>query len=215
MATFHGAQFLKARRMQPRGLVGAVVLLIAAVSLGGKVAAQGVIRSVNGDWQIRCDTLPGAKDEQCALIQTVMAEDRPNVGLKIIVLKTADGKTTLMRVEAPLGVLIPSGLGLKIDNDDVGRAGFVKCSVGGCLAEVVMDANLIQKLRNGQTATFIIFQSPEEGGEPGGGVGDVLGRDPGLDPWKDLLQPVVQRLGDLPALGARPGQNDIHRCSLK
>jgi invasion protein IalB len=163
MATFHGAQFLKARRMQPRGLIGAVVLLIAAVSLGGKVAAQGVIRSVNGDWQIRCDTLPGAKDEQCALIQTVMAEDRPNVGLKIIVLKTADGKTTLMRVEAPLGVLIPSGLGLKIDNDDVGRAGFVKCSVGGCLAEVVMDANLIQKLRNGQTATFIIFQSPEEG----------------------------------------------------
>jgi invasion protein IalB len=149
--------------MRRTGLVGAVVLLIAAGASGGKAAAQGAIRSVHGDWQIRCDTLPGAKDEQCALIQTVMAEDRPNVGLKVIVLKTADGKTTLMRVEAPLGVLIPSGLGLKIDNNDVGRAGFVKCSVSGCLAEVVMDANLIQKLRNGQTATFIIFQSPEEG----------------------------------------------------
>jgi invasion protein IalB len=50
------------------------------------------------------------------LIQSVTAEDRPNVGLTVIVLKTADQKSRLMRVLAPLGVLLPSGLGLKIDN---------------------------------------------------------------------------------------------------
>ena len=32
-----------------------------------------------------------------------------------------------MRVVAPLGVLLPSGLGLKIDNAELGRAGFVRC----------------------------------------------------------------------------------------
>jgi len=68
-----------------------------------------------------------------------------------------------MRVVAPLGVLLPSGLGLKIDNQDVGRAGFVKCLPNGCLAEVTMNDTLINQMRNGQTATFIIFQSPEEG----------------------------------------------------
>ena len=31
------------------------------------------------------------------------------------------------------------------------------------LAEVVMDENLLTQLRTGQTATFIIFQTPEEG----------------------------------------------------
>ena len=46
-------------------------------------------------------------------------------GLTVIVLKTADQKSKLMRVVAPLGVLLPSGLGLKLDNQDVGRAGFV------------------------------------------------------------------------------------------
>ena len=51
---------------------------------------QGVVRSAHGDWQIRCDTPPGAQSEQCALIQSVTAEDRPNVGLTVIVLKTAD-----------------------------------------------------------------------------------------------------------------------------
>jgi len=135
------------------------------VLLGASIpaAAQGTVKSVHGDWQIRCDTPPGAQGEQCALMQIVAAEDRPNVGLTVIVLKLADQKTRLMRVVAPLGVLIPTGLGLKIDQTDVGKTAFVRCLLNGCIAEVLMDENLIKLLRTGQTATFIIFQTPEEG----------------------------------------------------
>jgi invasion protein IalB len=137
--------------------------LLAPLAIAAPAASQGTVRSVHGDWQVRCDTPPGAQSEQCALIQSVTAEDRPNVGLTVIVLKTADQKSRLMRVLAPLGVLIPSGLGLKIDNTDVGRAGFVRCLPNGCVAEVVMDDTLIGQLKTGQAATFIIFQTPEEG----------------------------------------------------
>ena len=144
-------------------LAGTAILLAAVTGYCSSAAAQGAVRSVHGDWQIRCDTPPGAQGEQCALMQSVTAEDRPNVGLTVIVLKTTDQKNRLMRVVAPLGVLLPSGLGLKIDNNDVGRAGFVRCLPNGCVAEVVMDDTLISKLRSGQTSTFIIFQTPEEG----------------------------------------------------
>jgi invasion protein IalB len=140
--------------------VGALAVLATA---GAPLRAQGTVKSVHGDWQIRCDTPPGAQGEQCALIQSVTAEDRPNVGLTVIVLKTADQKSRLMRVLAPLGVLLPSGLGLKIDAADVGRAGFVRCLPNGCVAEVQMDENLLKQLRSGQQATYIIFQTPEEG----------------------------------------------------
>jgi invasion protein IalB len=152
------------------GLAGrpvAAVILIAAAFLALPPAeqafAQGAVRSVHNDWQVRCDTPPGAQGEQCALIQSVTAEDRPNIGLTVIILKTADKKTRLMRVIAPPGVLLPSGLGLKIDNAEIGRAGFVRCVPNGCVAEVIMDDNLVSKLRTGQSATFIIFQTPEEG----------------------------------------------------
>jgi invasion protein IalB len=137
--------------------------LAASASTVERATAQGAVKSVHNDWQVRCDTPPGAQNEQCALMQSVMAEDRPNVGLTVIVLKTADQKSRLMRVVAPMGVLLPSGLGLKIDQADVGRAGFVRCQPNGCVAEVVMDDNLLKQLRAGQTATFIIFQTPEEG----------------------------------------------------
>jgi invasion protein IalB len=143
--------------------LAAACLALAAVSAPGAAYAQGAVRSVHGDWQIRCDTPPGAQAEQCALIQSVVAEDRSNAGLTVIVLKTADQKSKLMRVVAPLGVLLPSGLGLKLDNVDVGRAGFVRCLPNGCVAEVVMDDKLLAQLRTAKTATFIIFETPEEG----------------------------------------------------
>ncbi len=150
-------------RPMATALGGAVIAMALLAAGAGDAFAQGAVRAVHGDWQIRCDTPPGAQSEQCALMQSVTAEDRPNVGLTVIVLKTTDQKSRLMRVVAPLGVLLPSGLGLKIDNNDVGRAGFVRCLPNGCVAEVVMDDKLIDQLRNGQTSTFIIFQTPEEG----------------------------------------------------
>jgi invasion protein IalB len=152
-------------RLSSAGRWSLRVSLAAAALLGltAAASAQGAVRSVHGDWQIRCDTPPGAQTEQCALIQSVVAEDRSNAGLTVIVLKTADQKSKLMRVVAPLGVLLPSGLGLKLDNVDVGRAGFVRCLPNGCVAEVVMDDKLLGQLRTAKTATFIIFETPEEG----------------------------------------------------
>jgi invasion protein IalB len=140
------------------------LLTAAAVTLPVSGArAQGVVRSTHGDWQMRCETPAGAKAEQCALVQNVAAEDRPNVTLLVIVLKTADAKSRLLRVVAPLGVLLPAGLGLKIDQADVGRAGFVRCLTTGCVAEVVMEDTLLGQLKAGKQATFIVFQTPEEG----------------------------------------------------
>lgn len=139
------------------------LVVLAGFVLTGKAFAQGAVKATFGDWQIRCDTPPGAQSEQCALIQSVVAEDRSNAGLTVIILKTADQKSKLMRVVAPLGVLLPSGLGLKIDDADIGKAGFVRCLPNGCVAEVVMDDNLLGRLKTAKTATFIIFETPEQG----------------------------------------------------
>jgi invasion protein IalB len=145
------------------GWLAAGALVFAFAIAGTPAQAQGVVKSKHGDWELRCETPPGASREQCALLQSVAAEDKPNVNLVVIVLKTADGKSRLLRVIAPLGVLLPNGLGLKVDQADVGRAGFVRCLPTGCVAEVIMEDKLIDQLRNGQTATFIIYQTPEEG----------------------------------------------------
>nr|WP_246028707.1 invasion associated locus B family protein [Maritalea mobilis] len=125
--------------------------------------AQGVVKGDYGDWQMTCDTPPGATFEQCALIQNVTAEDQPGVALSVIVLKTADKQTQLLRILAPLGVLLPNQLGLVLDGNDKGRAPFIRCLPNGCMAEVVLTPDLISELSAAETALFVVFKTPEEG----------------------------------------------------
>jgi invasion protein IalB len=125
--------------------------------------AQGEVKAKYGDWDLRCDTPPGAQNQQCFIMQFVTASDRENVGLSVIVMKTADKQARILRLLAPLGVLLPRGLGLRIDETDMGTTGFIRCLPNGCLSEVLMDDSLIQALRDGKQAMFIIFQTPEEG----------------------------------------------------
>lgn len=129
----------------------------------GWAQQSGNVRSRHGEWAIICDTPPGAKAEQCALIQNVVAEDRPEVGLSVVVLRTADNKAEILRVLAPLGVLLPNGLGLNVDGKDIGRAYFVRCFQDGCYAEVILEPPLLETMKKGESATFIVFQTPEEG----------------------------------------------------
>ncbi|MGB6922428.1 MAG: invasion associated locus B family protein, partial [Methyloceanibacter sp.] len=45
----------------------------------GESAATGpgsVVKETYGAWQVSCRTPPGAKEEKCALVQSVTAEDR-------------------------------------------------------------------------------------------------------------------------------------------
>ncbi|MGY6708662.1 MAG: invasion associated locus B family protein [Rhizobiaceae bacterium] len=123
----------------------------------------GGVRSSHGGWSIICDTPPGASSEQCVMMQNVVADDRPEIGLSVVVLKTADRSAEILRVLAPLGVLLPNGLGLNIDGQDIGRAYFVRCFDDGCYAEVILEEPLLTNLRDGDLATFIVFQTPEEG----------------------------------------------------
>lgn len=143
---------------------GLLALSFMSFAAAPSMAQQsGKVRSSHGAWNILCDTPAGASNEQCALIQNVVAADRPEMGLSVVVLKTADNKARILRVLAPLGVLLPNGLGLNVDGKDIGRAYFVRCFEDGCYAEVILDDQLVQTFKTGKAATFIVFQTPEEG----------------------------------------------------
>jgi invasion protein IalB len=153
-------------RAWPSALLGLLSMLaLPAGSAFGQAPTPegGTVKAQHGDWQVVCrPPPPGAKHEICALVQSVTAEDRNNVGLTVYFQKFSDGKRVL-RVFAPLGVLLPPGLGLKIDDKDVGHAPFIRCHTFACYAQVTVEETLVQQLKTGKTAVFIIFQSEEAG----------------------------------------------------
>jgi invasion protein IalB len=164
------------------GLSAAVVLILLAYGLSSSLHAQGVVRGNFNDWELRCEQQQG-KDEQCILYQNVADDKDSNINVVVVILKVADvgadgkpaAKRPVLRVIAPLGVLLPRGLGLRIESatekdaagkpavKDIGSTGFVKCVPSGCVAEVEIDDKLNTELKNGTSATFIIFDKPSEG----------------------------------------------------
>ncbi|HFB2048624.1 MAG: invasion associated locus B family protein [Hyphomicrobiaceae bacterium] len=132
-------------------------------SAPGQRPLDGDIIAEYFDWQVVCrEPAPGSKSKICALVQSVTAEDRKNIGLTVYFQKFSNG-TRVLRVFAPLGVLLPPGLGLKIDGQDIGHAPFLRCHTFACFAQVVVEDKLIRQLSNGKVAIFIIFQAEESG----------------------------------------------------
>jgi invasion protein IalB len=153
----------------------AAVLGVLVLSL--PAAAQGTLKGKFGDWQHRCDTPSANGIEQCILIQNVL--DQSDLNLAVVILRVEDTAATaearrrdptaapvrrpVLRIIAPLGILLPRGLGLKIDDREIGSTGFVRCLESGCVAEVDMDQGLIDGFKKGKVALFAVFLTPEEG----------------------------------------------------
>lgn len=123
--------------------------------------SAGGVRQNYGAWSMVCDTPPGASAEQCALVQYVLDEDRPEIGVAISVLKTADRKLVQMRVLAPLGIWLQDGAQLFIDNQNIGTAYFTRCFPDGCSLEFPVEEDLMRFLRAGKSGAWAIKESPD------------------------------------------------------
>jgi invasion protein IalB len=123
--------------------------------------SAGGVRQTYGAWSMVCDTPPGASSEQCALVQYVLDEDRPEIGIAISVLKTADRKLVQMRVLAPLGIWLQDGAQLFIDNQNIGTAYFTRCFPDGCSLEFPVEQDLMRFLRAGKSGAWAIKESPD------------------------------------------------------
>jgi invasion protein IalB len=161
-------------RMCGRRVFSALACLALACTAS---LAQGQLKASFGEWQHRCEAQAANGAEQCILIQNV--QDEADINLAIVILKVEDPLATqearkkdakaapvrrlVLRVIVPLGILLPRGLGLKVDEKEIGTTGFVRCLESGCVAEVDMDDPLVEAFKKGKTALFAIYLTPEEG----------------------------------------------------
>ena len=139
------------------GAVTAAVLGGPALAQVAPAPAEPTLVKTFGEWQERCET-----KQSCALAQSVADETHAEVAVSVIAIKGPAGKP-ILRIIAPLGVLLPSGVGLKIDQTDMGAVAFARCVPNGCIAEAELSPDQTAKLSAGLTATFTIMQTPTQG----------------------------------------------------
>jgi invasion protein IalB len=101
----------------------------------------------------------------CGMIQTTRFEKRPQVGLTLYISrhKAGDKISTQMKVLAPIGVYLPTGVALEIDGTAVSRVPFSNCLPQVCLARGEASPETLDKLKKGNIANFIIYEGPGAG----------------------------------------------------
>ncbi len=132
-------------------------------------APQTETVATNGAWQVQCGTAtaqdgsvdPAAK-KQCGMVQITKSEKNEKIGLSLIIVKAkqADKDVLMMRVMAPIGVYLPTGVALEIDGAAVGRVPFTRCRPQICEAFAEASPDTIAKMKKGTTANFIIYEAP-------------------------------------------------------
>ena len=137
-----------------------------------------------GSWLMHCseidvpanatdDSTEAPRQEVCALFQSVAAENRPRFGLTVLISKD-DGSATLtaqngpkpaalIKLLVPLGVLIPTGVGMNVDGENLGLTGFLRCLPNGCTAVATLSDASLARLKTAKSASFTVFLTPEDG----------------------------------------------------
>ncbi|MDF2094627.1 invasion associated locus B family protein [Aquibaculum arenosum] len=112
------------------------------------------------DWSLRC--LGEAEQRRCELVQPV---DDPETGEPVMAMVIAPSGPDSVPVAwfvMPLGVLLPPGIGLSIDDAEPDRLPIRHCEPGGCLAPLELSDEVQRRLRSGVTLEVLAYDIDEQ-----------------------------------------------------
>jgi invasion protein IalB len=154
-------------------LRAAAALCVAGLGLAVPAAAQQtqppqqaqperVLKATHGAWEVQC-----LKDTDTCVMQQVGKTADGKRAMLVLIERlagvTAEGKSVpaAITVHTPLGVLIPYGVRVKIDQGDVHPVPLMRCLADSCMARAPMQEKDIQMFKKGTSAKFGFFLTDE------------------------------------------------------
>lgn len=140
-----------------RKLAAFFFALTLAIFFGAApAAAQNPHGNLHGVWRVRCNTPTGAP-AACQIFQNIIVKESGRPVLKFAIGFSEDGKTAVGIVVLPLGIFLPSGLTLQIDEGQIYEMAIEICGKNGCRVRFSFDDNLLNLFRRGNIAKVTFF----------------------------------------------------------
>lgn len=148
-------------------------LLVASVAVGAAPESGKKFK----DWTVECDTFPvpqqkldvevagsetpAGKTEEpksaepaesqtiCQIVQTLTEKSSDRPVLQVAVGYLPEAEKPVAAILLPLGVWLPPGLQLQVDDGKAGRVPFEACDPNGCHAGVELDDEFLAMMKKG------------------------------------------------------------------
>lgn len=165
LARLLAPRFLAPRLLAPRFLTTRVLAGLAVLALmvglpatsqqawaqqSGEEGASNV--QIFGDWHLRCQPVPVAEAttvDACALFQNLVNPEDQKPIMQVAAGFWGPERKRGLILKLPLGVTLPAGIELLVDEQPKSKAPFVQCFPDGCQAHVLMDDALVQAMQAG------------------------------------------------------------------
>ncbi len=146
------------RTPSPRGLRWMAWFLVvgALTAAGGLTAAEPAAApsepQVFKDWRVQCETPEGA-EKHCHMFQNVVLKEDGRQLLHIAVGHVPDQERQIVAIlTLPLGIALPPGVSLQVDDAEPMRLPVEHCIPQGCRVLLPVDDNLLGAMKAGTLA---------------------------------------------------------------
>lgn len=132
--------------------------LACALASGAPAAAPEDGRSFK-DWTVRCrDEAQGeGADRACFIVQDVLLKSQNRRLLLVTVGYLASGEQPAAFFTLPLGVSLPGGISIRVDDGKPTRLRYERCDRSGCLAPLALSDELLAAFKGGRWARVAFF----------------------------------------------------------
>lgn len=142
------------------GLITAIIIFFVAAPL--QLAAEEGTTSYQ-DWGYKCEKPEGLDKEICYIFQRVTNKENNKRISDITIAYPQVGDKPIMVITLPLGVLLPAGIQLRIDEgEEAARAPYIVCITEGCQARVTLDEKLTSAMKGGKLLRVAFLIPPQK-----------------------------------------------------
>ena len=147
-------------------LVGAGMALILnlLVSVAVAVAPDTYIEksqsiAIYGDWQVQCE-FENKKQKSCVMMQKILAQSSKQELIQANIAKIENG--TLMTLVFPLGIYLPAGIQIQVEDFAPYKFEIPFCTHEGCFVNAYLDKTLLDQLRKKESAKLLLHASADK-----------------------------------------------------
>ncbi len=109
-------------------------------------------------WVTNCTAEGRGKGLDCKIEQTLVVTKTQQRLLSIVVRVPAESRTPAMMIHLPLGLFLPAGIALQLDQNMSMKLNVQTCDVNGCYSGTPISENMLDAMKNGKQLT-VSFQS--------------------------------------------------------
>ena len=117
------------------------------------------------DWRLRCEAATEQRPEFCEMYQQIFDQDRNRVVVAAVA-RLPNTDTPGLLFILPLGISLPAGAFLKIDQGEEQRVPVERCLQQGCRIELLLNDELLSQLKAGTRATVSFHIYDGQGQRP-------------------------------------------------